>query len=156
MDWLVCGTGVVILLAVIVLGSIFFIRSRADDDSVTTMEDVGHALADLGIVGESGLMAVSDAQHADQPVVTPESGTDMPDAPEEEEDPDAVISVRVSLTSVEKDLKVKFTNSATGKLINNAAFQVTLTPSSGSDIVYQDDDMDGIIYHNAMTPELMA
>ena len=152
MDWLVCGTGVVILLAVIVLGSIFFIRSRADDDSVTTMEDVGHALADLGIVGESGLMAVSDAQHADQPVVTPEPGTDMPDAPGEEEDPDAVISVRVSLTSVEKDLKVKFTNSATGKLINNAAFQVTLTPSSGSDIVYQDDDMDGIIYHNAMTP----
>lgn len=152
MDWLVCGTGVVILLAVIVLGSIFFIRSRQDNDSVTTMEDVGHALADLGIVGESGLMAVSDAQHANQPVVTPEPGTDMPDAPEEEEDPDAVISVRVSLTSVEKDLKVKFTNSATGKLINNAAFQVTLTPSSGSDIVYQDDDMDGIIYHNAMTP----
>ncbi len=155
MDWLVCGTGVVILLAVIVLGSIFLIRSRGDDGSVTTMEDVGHALADLGIVGESGLMAVSDARHASQPVVTPEPGADMPDGtdvPGEQDDPDAVISVRVSLTSVEKDLKVKFTNSATGKLINNAAFQVTLTPSSGSDIVYKDDDMDGIIYHNAMTP----
>lgn len=113
-----------------------------------------YALADLGIVGESGLMAVSDARHASQPVVTPEPGghAGWNGCAREQDDLDVVISVRVSLTSVEKDLKVKFTNSATGKLINNAAFQVTLTPSSGSDIVYKDDDMDGIIYHNAMTP----
>ncbi|MCM1103302.1 MAG: Ig-like domain-containing protein [Clostridium sp.] len=152
MDWLVCGTGIVILLAVITLACVFFVRSADQDDGATTMEDVGHALADLGIVGKSGLVAIADAQQAKQPVITPEAGGDEPGIPEEEEDPEAVISVRVSLTSVEKDLKVKFTNSATGKLINNAAFRVTLTPPSGSEIVYEDDDMDGIIYHNAMTP----
>ncbi|MDE5818376.1 MAG: Ig-like domain-containing protein [Lachnospiraceae bacterium] len=152
MDWLVCGTGVVILLAVIVLVSVYFVRMSDNGESTTTMEDVGHTLADLGFVGESGLLAISDAQQAKQPVITPEADGNAGDVPEEEEDPEAVISVRVSLTSVEKDLKVKFTNSATGKLINNAAFRVTLTPSSGSDIVYEDDDMDGIIYHNAMTP----
>lgn len=151
-DWLVCGTGIVIFLAVIVLGCVYFIRSADNGGSTTTMEDVGHALADLGIVGESGLVAISDARHASQPMITPEPGTDIdtPDLPGEEDDPQAVISVRVSLTSVEKDLKVKFTNSATGKLINNVAFKVTLTPPSGSEIVYEDDDMDGIIYHNAM------
>ncbi len=152
MDWLVCGTGVVILLAIIVLVSVYFVRMSDDGESTTTMEDVGHTLADLGFVGESGLLAISDAQQAKQPVITPEADGNADDVPGEQDDPEAVISVRVSLTSVEKDLKVKFTNSATGKLINNAAFRVTLTPSSGSDIVYEDDDMDGIIYHNAMTP----
>lgn len=152
MDWLVCGTGVVILLAIIVLVSVYFVRMTDNSESTTTMEDVGHKLAELGFVGESGLLAISDAQQAKQPVITPEADGSAVDMPEEQDDPEAVISVRVSLTSVEKDLKVKFTNSATGKLINNAAFRVTLTPSSGSDIVYEDDDMDGIIYHNAMTP----
>ncbi|MDE6421442.1 MAG: hypothetical protein K2K87_13105, partial [Lachnospiraceae bacterium] len=152
MDWLVCGTGVVILLAIIILVSVYFVRMSDNGESTTTMEDVGHTLAELGFVGESGLLAISDAQQAKQPVITPEADGNAGDVPEEQDDPEAVISVRVSLTSVEKDLKVKFTNSATGKLINNAAFRVTLTPSSGSDIVYEDDDMDGIIYHNAMTP----
>lgn len=152
MDWLVCGTGVVIFLAVIVLGCVFFVRTTNKGESTTTMEDVGHALADMGIVGESGLVAVSEAWYAKQVPVDADPGADMPDAPDVTETPDVTISVRVSFTSVEKDLKVKFTNSATGKLINNAAFRVTLTPPSGSDIVYEDDDMDGIIYHNAMTP----
>ena len=152
MDWLVCGTGVVILLAIIVLVSVYFVRISDTGESTTTMEDVGHTLADLGFVGESGLLAIADAQQAKQPVITPEADGNADDVPEEQDDPEAVISVRVSLTSVEKDLKVKFTNSATGKLINNASFRVILTPSSGSDIVYEDDDMDGIIYHNAMTP----
>ena len=152
MDWLVCGTGVVILLAIIVLVSVYFVRMADNGESTTTMEDVGHTLADLGFVGESGLLAIADAQQAKQPVITPEADGNADDATGEQDDPEAVISVRVSLTSVEKDLKVKFTNSATGKLINNAAFRVTLTPPSGSDIVYEDDDRDGIIYHNAMTP----
>lgn len=64
----------------------------------------------------------------------------------------ANVDVKVSFTSVEKDLKIKFLNSSTGKLVNNARFDITLTSDSGKTLNFTDDDMDGMIYQSSMTP----
>ena len=54
------------------------------------------------------------------------------------------------MTSVEKDLKIKFTNRETGKLVGNQAFTVSISgPVSKT---ASDDDKDGILYLADMTP----
>ena len=64
---------------------------------------------------------------------------------EEEEDEDAV-NVKVSFTSVEKDLKIKFTNEKTGKLITGVEFVVNVVDPKGKELTWKDTDKDGIIY----------
>lgn len=55
------------------------------------------------------------------------------------------ISVAISLRSIQDDLKIKLSNSATDKLISNVNFTVTVK-SKNKAIDYSDTDMDGIIY----------
>ncbi|MBQ0041937.1 MAG: hypothetical protein KBS85_01270 [Lachnospiraceae bacterium] len=62
------------------------------------------------------------------------------------------VDVKVTFTSVEKDLKIKFINKSTGKLVNNARFSVVLKDSSGKDYPFEDDDMDGVIHQKSMAP----
>lgn len=146
MDGVVWGFGIFVLIVVIVVVGIGVKRMNGGDESVPALAQTGRQLSEIGIAGESGLMAVADAQLNKQTIVqtTPEP-TEMPEEGE-------VVEVRVNFTSVEKDLKIKFVNDETGKLVNNAAFVVILTDASGNDTTYTDNDMDGIIYNATMTP----
>lgn len=54
--------------------------------------------------------------------------------------------VNVSFVSVEKDLKITFTDVLSGELITGTAFEVTLTNAKGKKLVLTDEDMDGVIY----------
>ena len=56
------------------------------------------------------------------------------------------IEVVLKSTSMERDLKVKFVNKATGKVISGAAFKMTLTGPSKTTKEYSDHDNDGIIW----------
>lgn len=60
------------------------------------------------------------------------------------------IKATINYTSIEKDIKIKFLNSKTNKLLASAKFKVTLTTPSGKTLVYTDDDMDGIIYQKGL------
>ena len=60
--------------------------------------------------------------------------------------------VSLELISVQKDLKIKFNNKKTGKLISNVPFNVTITDPNGKSETWTDDDMDGIIYKKGITP----
>ena len=62
------------------------------------------------------------------------------------------VTVSLSLTSVQKDLKIKFINSSNGKLISNVPFTVTVTGADGKSVIWTDDDMDGIIYKKDLVP----
>lgn len=61
--------------------------------------------------------------------------------PEEED-----IEVVLKTTSMERDLKVKFVNKATGKVISGADFKMKLTGPSKKTKEYSDHDNDGIIW----------
>lgn len=58
----------------------------------------------------------------------------------------------MNFSSIEKDLKIKFVNKETGKLISNVPFSINITDPGGSTIMWSDDDMDGIIYKKNLTP----
>ena len=65
---------------------------------------------------------------------------------EEEEEDEEAVNVKVSFTSVEKDLKIKFTNEKTGKLITGVEFVVNVVDPKGKELTWKDTDKDGIIY----------
>ncbi len=155
LDRFILVAGVAVLLMVLVTG-IVFISSRMGGDQTNAYREVGAQLAGVNLIGGQGLDAVANAQqvYADlllsmatpEPVVTPEpQGYD-----EQEYKPE--INVQMNFSSIEKDLKIKFVNKETGKLISNVPFSITITDPDGSAVMWSDDDMDGIIYKKNLTP----
>lgn len=138
---LVC-TGVVLLIGAIVAGSMV-LASKNIDEQIQAIVPVGTELSRVGIVGESGLLAMADARlnAAEDSSMEIEDVVYTTESSDEEN-----VQVSVNFESVEKDLKIRFTNAATGQLITGTAFEVTLTSSPGKKLVLVDEDMDGIIY----------
>ena len=138
---LVC-TGVVLLVGAIVAGSMV-LASKNIDEQIQAIVPVGPELSSVGIVGESGLLAMADARlnAAEDSSMEIEDVVYTTESSDEEN-----VQVSVNFESVEKDLKIRFTNAATGQLITGTAFEVTLTSSQGKKLVLVDEDMDGIIY----------
>lgn len=141
-DRVLMGTGAAVLAIAVVTCSVFA-NVRSINAQVASFVDVGERMAGIGVVGESGLMALTDAELAVVNAVEEE--------PEEEQ---AVpeFSIGINMTSVEKDLKIKFVDTGTGKLISGIPFEVKVTGPSGKSDVWTDDDKDGIIYRKDITP----
>ena len=119
---------------------------KSVEEQMDAIVPVGTTLSEIGIAGESGLLAMADAM-ANSVSLTEEITEVETESPQDEEN----VTVSVSFESVEKDLKVRFRNANTGSYITGTAFEVTLTNNSGKKIVLTDDDMDGIIYQSGMT-----
>ncbi len=148
MDYMVMFGGVAIVLVALILGGSYFISSRSHNDENVLLQ-VGSQLNGIDMIGQQGLSAMSSAQKEllalSQPVATPEPDESAP--PQYEEDEYEIeVDVRLSLTSIEKDLKIKFLNRDTGKLVGNVPFAVEVTDEDGDTEFWSDDDMDGIIY----------
>jgi GH25 family lysozyme M1 (1,4-beta-N-acetylmuramidase) len=71
---------------------------------------------------------------------------------EEKELEVTTVNVNMKLTSVQRDLKIKFVNHKTGKLIPHVEFKVSVEKADGKEKEYTDDDKDGIIYLSDMEP----
>ncbi|MDE5824958.1 MAG: hypothetical protein K2H91_09810, partial [Lachnospiraceae bacterium] len=146
-DAVLASTGVVVLVVAFVILSMF-LQSRQINKQIEALAPLGNELKEMGIVGGDGLFAMTDAalsgnfaQTADQEELNAEdtSSIEVIDIPES-------TKVNVSFVSVEKDLKIRFTDVNTGELITGTVFEVTLTNAAGKQLVLTDDDMDGIIY----------
>lgn len=142
MDRVVAGTGVFVLIIAIVTCSIYF-GSALSAKEVGAFAQIGNELDGIAVIGEDGLMAVADAQMAKA-----EAAQMIENEKEEEteEEQTGEITVGMSLTSIQKDLKIKFINKETGKLIASVPFEVTVTGENKKSVTYQDDDKDGVIY----------
>ena len=149
MDKLVAATGVLVLCVAIVTLSIFT-TARAAEKQAEAMIPIGERLELLETAGEDTLLAVADARRAmtfieDEP-------TEEDTYEEKEADTDGTVNVTMTLTSMKKDLKIKFINSKTKKLVPSVGFQVTIKDADGKSYTKEDDDKDGIIYLKDMTP----
>lgn len=138
-DAVLVTTGVMLVVAVAVIFSMFFANKRVNGQ-IEAIAPIGTELAGIGIVGENGLSAMAEAALLGS---------------FDSEAPDDVLSditaegskVNVSFVSVEKDLKIRFTDAESGELITGTRFEVTLTNTKTKNkLVLTDDDMDGIIY----------
>ena len=139
------GFGIAIALFAIVLGIFTVIRKYAERGMVTepvSFDECGNELLNIGIVGGDNIEAIAAAakeRFADIEVA--EKNYDY----NETDEKTGVISVSTTLTSILKDLKIKFVNSK-DKLIANVPFQVELTNPKGKTQTITDEDKDGMIY----------
>lgn len=148
MDRIVTVTGAIVLLLALTTG-IVYIGTKLNAGKMPVLADVGSQLDGITLIGEKGLLAVADAEMARQAAaeIVEEEQKEY-----EEEDYGSDVDVKLHMTSVMKDLKIKFTNQKTGRLIANVPFSVTVTNPGGKSETWSDDDMDGIIYKKNITP----
>ncbi len=151
MDYIIMGTGAAVILIAFVLG-ILFLGKNTKEDGAENLLAVGAQLSDISLIGEKGLLAVADAERAklEAALILKEQEEQKQEEDKksgyEETDYKKAITVTLNLTSVQKDLKVKFINKETKKLIANVPFSVTVKKPDGKSEIWSDDDMDGIIY----------
>jgi GH25 family lysozyme M1 (1,4-beta-N-acetylmuramidase) len=152
MDKVILGTGAAVLILAIIIGGVF-IRSKIAEGQVADFAGVGSQLDGINVIGERGLLAVADAELARMAAAEAVQEQEK-EPPKEynEADYEKDVTVSLSLTSVQKDLKIKFINSSNGKLISNVPFSVTVTGADGKSVIWTDDDMDGIIYKKDLVP----
>ena len=110
-DKVIAFTGVAVLVFAVLTGTIF-IAQRNEDKAAAAFVDVGTSLQGVTIIGESGLLAVADAQLAKETAAEIEE-----EAQEVVEEPVQGANVSLKMTSIVKDLKIKFVNTSTDKLV---------------------------------------
>ncbi len=153
LDVIVALTGVVVL-AVAVFTIRIYTNANTVSGQVDAMAEVGEKMEAIGIAGDSVFMAVADARLAAQEAAEMDTETEFGQTgdPEQYVEKELQTQVRLGLklTSIQKDLKIKFTNKESGKLIGNQAFEVRIDgPESMTKV---DDDKDGIIYISSIKP----
>ena len=151
MDRIMAATGVSVLILAIVTCSVYA-SARMVDNQVSEFVSVGTQLDGIHMIGEQGLLAVADATVAK---IAAANAVDEDDDDQKEYDEAEYTNgctVELELVSVQKDLKIKFNNKKTGKLVSNVPFSVTITDPNGKSGTWTDDDMDGIIYKKGIAP----
>lgn len=152
-DFIVAATGIIVIIAAAVTFSIFH-EGKKIEERIEAIEPVGDELINVGIIGDKGLIAMTGAAVSGQfmtgEAVTEEAYTSETENEAPQQDQPSKVSV--NFVSVEKDLKIRFTDFETGELITGTAFEVVLTNSKGKKLVLTDDDMDGIIYADNVNP----
>lgn len=146
MDAVVGFTGLLVLaMAVITTG--IYLKSAGLEKQRDAVAAVGAKLERIGTAGEEILSAVAKQREA------AEDARDVSAAEPvkyEEKELETDLDLVLKMTSVEKDLKIKFTNKETGKLVGNQAFTVSLAGPEAK--TASDDDKDGILYLADVAP----
>ena len=155
LDRFILFAGAAVLLMAVITG-IVLISSRLRSTNAEFYQEAGAQLAGINLVGGQGLEAVASAQQTYAAmllaVATPEPVETPKPENYDEQDYTPEIEVQMNFSSIEKDLKIKFVNRETGKLIGNVPFSITVTDPNGTSVMWSDDDMDGIIYKKNLTP----
>ena len=131
----------IIVVAVAFLG-IFYFTKKAPKEKAVDFSSVGSEIAAIGIIGEENIAAITEAEglRLDE-LYEAQKSYDYEEADQE----NGVSTVSITLTSIVKDLKIKFVNSK-GKLIGNVPFVAEVTSPDGKTEKWEDDNKDGIIY----------
>lgn len=149
-DWMIWGSGAAVLIMALITGGLY-ISSSLKARQMNGFVSVGNQLDGINLIGERGLLAVADAQAARIAEAVVDSLQEEDEGYQEEEYKRDV-KVVLEMVSIQKDLKIKFVNENTGRLVANVPFSVNITKPDGSSVRWSDDDMDGIIYKKDIVP----
>lgn len=147
-DHIIMFTGLMVLVLAGFTG-FMYVDAKISEKQIATFAEVGTGMEDISVIGEEGLLAIADAQAAKVYAAELEEIEKEATVVDEET---GKIEVVMNLTSIQKDLKIKFTNKKSGKLIPNVAFEVEVTKPSGKTYTLKDEDKDGIIYEKEIEP----
>lgn len=150
MDYVIGLTGVLVLIAAVITVSIYS-TVKITEEQIASFIPVGENMAEIGIAGEGALLAMAGNREEETIVIEEEEYT-VAEYDEKDDVAAGNVTVSLKLQTVVKDLKIKFVNKATGKLIPGVPFQVEITDSAKKTITKSDDDKDGIIYIKSIAP----
>ncbi len=142
LDIAIALTGVLVLAAAAFTTSMYLGRNE-QNKQMEAVAAVGKNLEDIGMSGEEVLSAVAVAAQNASEEASEEETTET-ETGYEEKDLEANVDVILKLSSMQKDMKIKFADKSSGKLIGNQPFTVKLEGASSQNA--KDDDKDGIIY----------
>ncbi len=142
------GKGVIIagiaLAVLILVAGVVLLLKKAPKEEPVDLSTLGNAVAAIGNIGEANINAITEAQS----VRLEEINEAVKDYDYGEADlENGITAVNLSLTTILKDLKIKFTNSK-NKLIAKVPFKVEVTDPNGKTFTWVDEDKDGIIYES--------
>ena len=142
LDIAIALTGVLVLAAAAFTTSMYLGRNE-QNKQMEAVAAVGKNLEAIGMSGEEVLSAVAvTAQNVSEEAS--EEETTETETGYEEKDLEANVDVILKLSSMQKDMKIKFADKNSGKLIGNQPFTVKLEGASSQNA--KDDDKAGIIY----------
>ena len=142
MDKIVAVTGILVLVVAVATAGAYTV-SRNVDKQIAAFAPLGEQLETVGVIGQTKLVAVADAKKAMMEAAKIEEEVNQQYV---ENEIASEIKVIMKMTSVEKDLKIKFVNKKTGKLVGNVPFEVKITDGENKTYNKIDEDRDGIIY----------
>lgn len=147
-DIILCVTGLFLLLAGGAVASMWF-EAHVVEEQIEAIIPLGEELSNVGYIGQDGIESLEDILREPDTLQTEESKVNET-GKETTEVIDVSVNtsakVNVTFTSAERDLKIRFTDAATGELITGTVFEVVLTNTRGKSFTVQDTDKDGIIY----------
>ena len=144
---------VVLVVLLVILGVKLF-NNKAHSDDVKQFASIGALYSDIDRIGYDGIEAIGQKAYIDSITVPAEEVTEEVTEPEEEEKEEKaeVAPVSVNFSSIEKDLKIKFINKTSGKLVTGVRFEVSAKGPDGKTYSWVDTDMDGVIYVDKLAP----
>ena len=140
LDMIVAMFGIVVIVGAITSG-VLFVNAKSIDKQVAAFASVGEEVEGISEIGGSGLLAVSESAKLSGMLNMNEEQEKVP----AEEGQNQGIEVTLNLTSIQSDLKIKFVNKLTGKLIGGVPFEVEASNGKKT-FDLQDEDKDGVIY----------
>ena len=140
LDMVVAVLGIVVAAGALLSGALYA-NAKSIERQVMSFATVGEEVEGISVIGEGGLLAVSESAKLAGMIELEREAEEM----EEEAAQDKTIEVGVNLTSIQSDLKIKIVNKATGKLIGGVPFEVEVS-SGKKTFDLRDEDKDGIIY----------
>ena len=150
MDGIIAAVGIIAIIGLLGFIGWFVSTHKTPEDPHLQFANIGKQLQNIELIGGKGIAAVSNAELAR---LTPEVEIGEGEEPGNNTNPTYnetdyanTVAVAMNLTSVQKDLKIKFSNRETSKLVGNVRFVASVTTPSGTTEEWVDDDMDGIIY----------
>ncbi|MCM1134584.1 MAG: hypothetical protein NC400_03320 [Clostridium sp.] len=146
-DYVVALTGVAVLVLAIVTGTLYF-GARSNKAQIEAFAEIGEGMEAISVIGEEGLVAIADAQAARLMAASMEEDEEE----QQEEETSGKKEVLLNFTSIQKDLKIKFVEKKSGKLVSGIPFEVEIEKPSGEIYSKKDDDEDGIIYEKNIAP----
>ncbi len=142
LDVAVAVLGILVLVGACITGGIY-LNAKSTAKQVASFASVGEEIEGVSVIGESGLLAVSESAKLGNMIDMDEED---PEGQEEngEEDENGEVTVELRLTSILSDIKIKFVNKKSGKLIGGVPFEVEVSGAKSYNL--KDDDRDGVIY----------
>ncbi len=150
--------GIAMLIAVIILLgvlSVKLISNNSNKHKLDQFASIGALYENIDKIGNDGIKAIGEKASLDSitPSQTDETaGTEETKPEEPEKDVKQPAPISVNFSSIEKDLKIKFTDKNTGKLVTGVRFEVSAKGPGGKEYTWADTDMDGVIYVNNLAP----